>query len=152
MLQTILFLATFHKDSETSHATQVVQNYGIFSRNFLQNLFKFNFSLDNKDVQKNCQCELVTWIRKVLTVYSKNDFSWVKYWWKLQGVGVLFTRTLFLGENCRAWRQKFYKKSTFFHKFSFKIAFSLDNKDVRKICHAELDSPSILSLWTCFRV
>ena len=102
MLQTILFLATFHKDSETSHATQVVQNYGIFSRNFLQNLFKFNFSLDNKGVQKNCQCELVTRIRKVLTVYSQNDFSWVKYWWKLQGVGVLFTRTLFLGENCRA--------------------------------------------------
>jgi len=48
------------------------------------------------------------------------------------------------GENCRARKQKFYKKSTFFHKFSFKTQFSLDNKDVRKICHAEFISASIL--------
>ena len=31
-----------------------------------------------------------TRIRKVLTVYSQNDFSRVKYWWELQGVGVYF--------------------------------------------------------------
>ena len=60
---------------------------------------------------------------------KSNDFSWDKIMEKLQGMKV-----------------KFYKNQLFFHKFSFKIQFSLDNKDVQKMCHAEFVSPSILSL------
>ena len=33
--------------------------------------------------------------------------------------------------------KNFIKNQLFFHRFSFKTHFSLDNKDVRKTCHAE---------------
>ena len=38
--------------------------------------------------------------------------------------------------------KNFIKNQLFFHRFSFKTHFSLDNKGVRKICHAKLVSAS----------